>query len=189
MKKLLITASVALLGVTTANAQLQKGNWMVGAHVANVKFTNGFAMDLTPKLGYFIQDRWAVGALVGLGISSPAGSSTTQTTYSVAPFTRYYFSGAEVDKLLNNGAFFAEGSAGFGGDNSGSGSSTNGVELGIGAGYAYFITPTVGLEGLLKFQGLAGGGNTNFNGNLYLGVGFQIYLPNSKAKAALRDQQ
>ena len=188
MKKLLITGAVALMGIT-ANAQLQQGNWMVGAQVANVKFTNGFAMSLSPNLAYFIQDRWALGAQVGLDVLSPEGTSDTQTNWSIAPFTRYYFTSNEVDNLLNNGAFFAEGSAGFGGNNSSVGDSTNGVELGIGAGYAYFITPNVGLEGLLKYKGLVGGGNTNSQGDLYLGVGFQIYLSNSKARAAARDQQ
>ncbi len=188
MKKLVLGAAALVLGVT-ANAQLQQGNWMVGAQVANVKFTNGFNMNLTPKLAYFVQDRWALGAQVGLNVSSPEGTSDTQTDWSIAPFTRYYFANNEIDNLLNNGVFFAEGSAGFGGNNSSAGDSTNGVELGIGAGYAYFITPSVGLEGLLKYQGLVGGGNTNAQGNLYLGIGFQIYLPSSKAKAALRDQQ
>lgn len=188
MKKVILSGVLALLGIT-ANAQLQEGNWMVGAQVANIKFTNGFNMNLTPKLGYFIQDRWVVGALVDLDVSSPEGTSKTQTDWSIAPFTRYYFSSNEVNNLLNNGAFFAEGSAGFGGNNSNAGDSTNGVDLGIGAGYSYFITPTVGLEGLLKYQALVGGGNTNSQGNLYLGVGFQIYLPNSKANAALKDQQ
>lgn len=188
MKKLLVAGALALFGFS--QAQLQEGNWMVGASVANFKFTNGFNMSLTPKLGYFIQDRWAIGGQVGLDLYSPeGGDSKTQTTWSIAPFTRYYFSGAEIDNLLNNGAFFAEGSVGFGGDNSSGGNSTNGVDLGIGAGYAYFITPNVGLEGLLKFQGLAGGGNKNFNGNLYLGVGFQIYLSGNRAEKALNDEQ
>ncbi len=188
MKKLLITGAVALLGIT-AQAQLQQGNWMVGAEVADVRFTNGFNMNLTPKLAYFVQDRWAIGAEVGLDINSPEGDSSTQTDWSIAPFTRYYFGANEIDNLLSNGVFFAEGSAGFGGNNSSAGNSTNGALLGIGAGYAYFITPSVGLEGLLKYKGLVGGGNKNSQGNLYLGIGFQIYLPNSKAKAALRDQQ
>ena len=188
MKKLFLAGALALLGVT-ANAQVQESNWMVGAQVANVKFTNGFKMNLTPKLGYFIQDKWAVGAQVGLNISSPEGTSDTQTDWSIAPFTRYYFGNNEVNNLLNNGMFFAEGSLGFGGNNSSTGDSTNGVDLGIGAGYSYFITPTVGLEGLLKYQGLVGGGNKSSQGNLFLGVGFQIYLPNSKANAALKDQQ
>lgn len=188
MKKFFLTGALALLGVT-ANAQVQQGNWMVGAQVANVKFTNGFNMHLTPKLGYFIQDKWVVGALVDLDISSPEGSDKTQTDWSIAPFTRYYFGNNEINNLLNNGMFFAEGSVGFGGKNSNAGNSTNGAILGIGGGYSYFITPTVGLEGLLKYEATVGGGNKNSQGDLFLGVGFQIYLPNSKANAALKDQQ
>ena len=187
MKKLLLAGALAVFGLS--GAQIQQGNWMVGAQVANFKFTNGFNMNLTPKLGYFIQDRWAVGAEVCLNVYSPEGSGDTQTTWHVGPFTRYYFSSTEVDSMLRNGAFFGEGSVGFGGDNSSAGNSTNGVNLGIGAGYAYFLTPNVGLEGLLKFQALAGGGNKNANGNLFLGVGFQIYLPTSRASAVLQDQQ
>lgn len=184
MKKLFFFAGIiaATLFSGNANAQIQKGNLMVGADLANFKFTNGFQMALNPKIGYFVKDNWAVGANVGLDVVSPQGTGSTQTSYTVGAFTRYYFNDKEIDTLLKHGRFFAEGTVGFGGDNSSSGNSTNGVDLGVGAGYAYFITPNIGLEGLLKFQGLAGGGNTNFNGNLYLGVGFQIYLPSAKAK-------
>lgn len=190
MKKLFSMAAVVAAGLlSTTNAQIQKGNWMVGGQVSNIKFTNGFNMNLMPKLGYFIQDNWAIGGQVNLDIASPEGTSDTQTTWSVGAFTRYYFNNSEVNTLLNNGRFFAEGTAGIGGDNSGSGNSTNGLDLGVGAGYSYFITKSVGLEALLKFQGLVGGGNNNFNGNLYLGIGFQIYIPTSSAKAALKDRQ
>ena len=190
MKKIILGATLLVAGLFgTVNAQIQEGNWMVGASVANMKFTNGFDMSLTPKLGYFVKDNWAIGGQVGLKVTSPEGTSATQTSYTVGAFTRYYFSDGQVDNLLNNGRFFAEGTVGFGGDNSNVGSSTNGIDLGIGAGYSYFVTKNVGLEGLLKYQGLAGGGNNNFNGNLYLGVGFQIYLPSAKAKAALRDKK
>ena len=184
MKKLFLSLGIAGMAFLSGNAsaQIQQGNVMVGANVANFKFTNGFQMNLNPKVGYFIRDNWAVGGDVGLDIASPAGSSATQTNWSVGAFTRYYFNDSEVESLLRHGRFFGEGSVGFGGTNSNQGASTNGVELGIGAGYAYFLTPNVGLEGLLKFKGLAGGGNTNFNGDLFLGVGFQIYLPTSKAK-------
>ncbi len=188
MKKLILAAVVAMFS-TNAAAQLQQGNWMVGAQVANIKFTNGFNMNLTPKLGYFVQDRWAVGAEVDLTVDSPEGTSDTTTDWGIGAFTRYYFAPNEIDNLLRNGVFFAEGTAGVGGKNSSAGNSTNGLELGIGAGYSYFITNNVGLEGLLKYKGTVGGGNTTAQGNLYLGVGFQIYLPNSRAKAALRDQQ
>ena len=186
MKKLFLAGAVALFGLS--NAQIQKGNWMVGGQVANIRFTNGFTLDLTPQLGYFIQDNWAVGGRVNLNIADQTNGGTT-TNIDLGAFTRYYFSGDEVATLTNNGRFFLQGDVGFSGINQSSGATTNGVGLGIGAGYAYFITPNVGLEGLLRFAGVAGGGNKNFNGNLGLGIGFQIYLPSSRAKAALQDKQ
>lgn len=187
MKKLILAGALAIFGMS--NAQLQKTNWMVGSDLMNIRFTNGFAMNLNPKAAYFIQDRWAVGAQVNLGIQKVNGSDTTQTNWGVAPFTRYYFSNNEVDNLLKNGAFFGEGSVGFAGVNSGGGNSTNGVDLGIGAGYAYFITNNVSVEGLLKYDGIVGGGNKNTNGDLNFGLGFNIYLPNNAAKKVVRDQQ
>lgn len=190
MKKLVLGAAIFAAGLFTANAQIQEGNWMVGGQVANVKFTNGFNMDLTPQVGYFVKDNWAIGGLVSLNVGSPAGSRATQTDWGLKAFTRYYFGPNEVNTLLNNGRFFTEGSAGFGGKNSsGNGLSTNGLGLGIGAGYSYFVTNNISLDALLKFDTSVGGGNKIANGDLGLNVGFQIYLPTSKAKAALKDQQ
>lgn len=186
MKKLFLAGALALFGLS--NAQIQKGNWMVGGQVANVKFTNGFNLSLTPQVGYFIEDNWAVGGEVGLSIADQTNGGTT-TNIDLGAFTRYYFGPNEVDSILKNGRFFAQGNVGFTGINQSSGATTNGVGLGIGAGYAYFLTPNVSLEGLLKFSGVAGGGNQNFNGNLGLNVGFQIYLPNAKAKQVLKDNQ
>ena len=187
MKKLFLASAIGLFGM--ASAQLQQGNWMVGSDLMNMKFTNGFQLSLNPKAAYFVQDRWAVGAGVQLDVYKAQGVGDTQTNWAISPFTRYYFSDAQMDNLLKNGAFFAEGSLGFGGNNSGGGSSTNGLKYGIGAGYAYFITQNVSVEGLLKFDGITGGGNNNQSGDVRLGVGFNIYLPSGKAKQVLKDQQ
>ncbi|MDO4225784.1 MAG: hypothetical protein Q4C75_07825, partial [Bergeyella zoohelcum] len=87
-----------------------------------------------------------------------------------------------------NGRFFAQGEVGFSGINQKGAATTNGIGLGIGAGYAYFINKNIALEGLLKLNGSVGGGNQSFNGNVRLGVGFQIFLPSAKIKAALKDK-
>lgn len=189
MKKLIFAAAIAVLGVSSANAQLSQGTWMVGGSVADMNFTNGFRASLTPQLGYFIKDRIAVGGRVGLKIQNVNGVSGTQTDWTAGVFSRYYFGANEVDNLLDNGRFFVQGDAGFGGKNSNQGSTTNGVDLGIGAGYAYFITPTVGLEGLLRVGGKVGGGNTTTQTDVNLNIGFQIYLPSRTAKKAINDNQ
>lgn len=182
MKKILLASALGLFGM--ANAQLQKGNWMVGSDLMGMKFTNGLDIRVNPKAAYFIHDRWAIGAGVALSVQKPNGTSTTQTNWSIAPFTRYYFTSTEIDSMLKNGAFFGEGSAGFGGNNSSGGDTTNGVQLGIGAGYAYFITNNVSVEGLLKLGTTVGGGNKSGDADLTLGVGFNIYLPTSTVRSA-----
>lgn len=188
MKKLLLAGAFAVFG--WANAQTQQGNWMVGGQVANMQFTNGVNINLTPQVGYFVKDNWAVGGQVGLNIYSPQGSGAgTQTNWTLGAFTRYYLGANEGNTLLKNGKFFGEGSIGFGGSNSSVGSSTNGIDLGIGAGYAYFITNNVSLDALLKFDGKVGGGSSFGKGDLGLRIGFQIYLPTARVKSALRDEQ
>lgn len=185
MKKVLLAAAFGIFGL--ANAQIQKGNWMVGGSVANMQFTNNLNLTLNPKAGYFVADRFVVGAGVDLSVSKTKGSSDVATNWGIAPFARYYFTSTEIDSMLKNGAFFAEGSAGFGGNNTNSGSSTNGVNLGLGAGYAYFITPNVSLEGMLKLSTTTGVGDPT--ANLGASVGFNIYLPTKTVKAAARDRQ
>ncbi len=176
MKKILCIAVMSLFGGASANAQLSQGTYMVGGNVANMDFTNGFNASITPQVGYFFRDRVAAGAQLGLNIR-PKGTSDTQTNWTLGLFSRYYFGENEIDNLLSNGRFFAQGDLGFGGNNPSTGDSTNGVDLGIGAGYSYFITPTVGLEGLLRVGGKVGGGNTNSQTDVTLNLGFQIYLP------------
>ncbi|MDO5104603.1 hypothetical protein, partial [Capnocytophaga sp.] len=172
---------------STVSAQIQKGNWMVGGQVADMKFTNGLNINLYPQAGYFIADNFAVGALVGLGVYKAKGSSDTQTNWNLGGFGRYYI-GKDYVNLLKNGRFFGEGSFGFGGNNSSVGSTTNGVDLGVGAGFAYFITRNISLDAVLKFNAVVGGGNTAGQGDLGLRIGFQIFLPTAKVKAALQDK-
>lgn len=186
MKKILLASAIGLFGM--ANAQLQEGNWMVGSSLADMQFTNGLSLSLTPKAGYFVSDRFVVCAGVELSVDKPNGSSVSQTNWAIAPFARYYFTNSEINSMLNNGAFFAEGSAGFGGNNSSAsgGSNANGVKLGAGAGYAYFITQNVSVEGMLKLNTITGAGNT---ANVGAQVGFNIYLPSKTVKAAAADRQ
>lgn len=186
MKKILLAGAFALFGLS--NAQIQEGNWMVGGQVANMQFTNGVNVNLTPQVGYFVKDNWAIGAKVGLNVYSPKGASGTQTNWDLGAFTRYYLGKNDVNTILKNGRFFGEGTVGFGGVNSSVASSTNGIQLGIGAGYAYFITKNVSLDAVLKFTTTAGAGSSAGKGDLGLNVGFQIFLPTSKVKDALRDK-
>jgi hypothetical protein len=61
------------------------------------------------------------------------------------------------------------------------------VQLGIGPGVSYFITPNVALDGILKYDVIIGGGNSTTSHQLNVGVGFQIFLPTAKARAIIRE--
>ncbi|RZA00040.1 MAG: hypothetical protein EOP47_15180 [Sphingobacteriaceae bacterium] len=180
MKKFLL---VTLLGVSAlafnANAQIQKGNIFVGGNFANLSLglddSKVFSVDITPKAAWFIQDNIALGGYLNLGIETAKGSNTT-TNYGVGALGRYY-TGTDVE-VLRHGRFFAEATAGIGGINvSNGGGNTNGFDFGVGPGFAYFITPNIGVETLLKYNGTTGFGNAGYQSGLNLSFGLQIYLP------------
>lgn len=180
MKKLLVIALFALTATGfKANAQIQQGNVLVGGNFANINLGLNdpkiFSLDITPKAAWFVKDNVALGGYVNLGIQTAKGSNTT-TSYGVGALGRYY-TGSDVE-ILRHGRVFGEGTVGIGGVNvSNGGGNTNGLNFSFGPGFAYFVTPNIGLETLLKYNGLGGFGSQGYQSNLNLSFGFQIYLP------------
>ena len=188
MKKILALLVVAMSVATVSHAQLQKGNVIVGGDLAdfNLGLRKGstFSMALTPKAAWFINSNFAVGAYVDLEVQTLGGNGQGSIiNYGIGPLARYYVNNPKVN-LLQHGRFFVEGNAGIGGINytKSGGGTTNGLDLGIGPGYAYFITPNIGLETLLKVKSTVGFGTTASSSLLDLNVGFQIYLPGRATK-------
>ena len=155
MKKftLLFLLSIFAAGFT-AEAQIQKGNVMVGSNFADINlglnYPHDFSFNITPKAAWFVEDNIALGGVVNLGINS-AKNAPTKTSYGVAALGRYY-TGSDVS-VLKHGRFFGEAAFGFGGQNiSDGGGNTNGLNFSVGPGFAYFVTPSIGLETLLKYN-------------------------------------
>lgn len=195
MKKrtILLFVGIAMACIFRADAQIQKGNLMVGANLADMslglqKDNTNFSLSINPKLGYFIQDNIAIGGEVNLGFATAKGY--TDINYLVGAFGRYYFSDQQAI-LLKHSRFFIEANAGISGENHKPkdmpSSSTNGLGIGFGPGVAYFITPNIGLEALLKYNLLVGFGSATTVNRLSFGLGFQIYLPTKKARALYND--
>ncbi len=69
---------------------------------------------------------------------------------------RYYINDKQLNDLIGHSRFFVEGNVGIEGDNPATGDNTNGLGLGLGPGWAYFITPNIGLEALLQYCGIVG---------------------------------
>ncbi|MGH1519501.1 hypothetical protein [Chryseobacterium sp. JK1] len=194
MKRLILTGILAVAGLTaTANAQIQKGNWMVGSSIVASNFGlntgGGYNISLQPKAAYFLQDNVAVGGYVDLGFNKVAKGSPTNFVYKVGALGRYYVSPGEkgIDNLLHHGRWFFEGNVGIGGTSTEGGNSTTGLDFGAGPGYSYFITPNIGVEGLVKYNGVAGFGSEGLTSTLTFNVGFSIYLPTSKGKQIIND--
>ncbi|OKS87497.1 hypothetical protein [Mucilaginibacter polytrichastri] len=180
MKKYLIFSIMGLIVLSfSAKAQIQQGNVLVGGNFANLSLgldnSKVFSVDLTPKAAWFIQDNVALGGYVNFGLQSAHNSSTT-TNYGVGALGRYY-TGKDVE-VLRHGRFFGEATVGVGGINvSDGGGHTNGLDFSFGPGFAYFVTPSIGLETMLKYNGVGGFGNAGYQSTLGLSFGLQVYLP------------
>jgi hypothetical protein len=181
MRKALVMSVFSILaGMYVAKAQLQKGNVLVGGDIASFDLGlnegNSFNMRIDPKAAWFIQNNVAVGGFIDIGLSTAKGAGTT-VNYGVGALGRYYFSQAEVN-VLRQTRLFLEATVGLSGVNPAFGGNTNGLGLGFGPGLAHFITSNIGLEALLKYNGVIGFGSAATSSRLQLGIGFQIYLPN-----------
>ncbi|WP_462265024.1 hypothetical protein [Mucilaginibacter sp.] len=189
MKKFIYLSTIlAVVFTLSASAQIQKGNVLLGGDLADIRLgldnSKVFQFNVTPKAAWFVEDNVAVGAYVNLGVLTAHNSSTT-FTYGVGTFGRYY-TGTDVE-VLRHGRFFGEANIGIGGVNvSDGGGNTNGLNFGFGPGFAYFVTPSVGLETLLKYNGVGGFGNAGYQSTLTLNFGLQVYLPGRGTAAKVR---
>ena len=181
MKKITLAAFALFTFIFSANAQIQKGNVLIGADLANLQLgldqPTSFSVSLAPKAAWFIQDNVALGAYGNLGLATVKGNGTT-TSYGIGALGRYYGGKASAPEIIKHTRLFLEANVGINGVNlPANGGSTNGLGLGIGPGIAYFITPSIGLETLLKYNGIVGFGSSAYANNVSLNFGFQVYLP------------
>lgn len=109
MKKVLLLGAVALF--TSLNAQTEKGSWVIGGSTTigfnniSTKYSVGnnsntepsvSTFTLTPSVGYFVQDKLAVGLDLGfVSMSQKDGDDKyTVSTLSAMPTATYYFKSA-----------------------------------------------------------------------------------------------
>jgi hypothetical protein len=176
--------TITLFSFLTANAQITKGNWMVGG-TGNFssyenKFQNngtevsnkGIGISISPNIGYFFKDKFAIGSIVSIGYTNPQDFESS-TSYSIGPFVRYYF--LKVDNQIN---LFAEASYLFGESKLGNNkSASNGY--GFKAGPVFYFNNSVGLEVTIDYnstQLLPSSSGKSVANNLQIGLGFQIHL-------------
>jgi hypothetical protein len=183
MKNLnLFFIAIALFTFSNTNAQITKGNWMVGGSGSftnynstyynnNVETTQtGYGFNISPNLGYFIADNFAVGTVVGFSFSNPSGKNNNSHGYGLAPFVRYYFRKSDkmINPFLQTSYGFNEGKSDFGGSNKSSGYNVKG-------GSAIFLNNSVALELSVDYNSSKNNAKSKSN-NFIVGIGFQIHL-------------
>ncbi len=144
-----------LVTYSNLSAQTESGTYLLGGNAQFLATGDVTVLSLSPNVGYFVADNWALGlraALVAVEESS---------SWNIGPFTRYYF-GKKA-----NGKFFGQ----LAGNIGGSDNADVVFGLGVGAGYALFLNQSVALEFTGGYE-RAGEGNGIFG----LGVGFQIHF-------------
>ncbi|TRX36359.1 hypothetical protein [Flavobacterium restrictum] len=188
MKIIKLCLCLILLFSLTSNAQISKGNWMMGgsANFSHNKYTSGeystegTILAISPNIGYFFIDKLAIGTLgeLSLTFEKKANSSVNSNyfSYGIGPFIRYYF--LEKEKEIN---IFSEVSYAIQKINQTNSKLEN---FNVKTGAVYFLNSSVGLEVALNYlnQNTSNGEKNSSsyfqgkNNSFFLGVGFQIHL-------------
>lgn len=169
---------LALFITITTNAQITKGNWMVGGsasfksykseNINNGSLVNNNYVDLSPDFGYFLIDKFVVGAKSNFGYTGYEGANGKG--YNVGPFARYYF--LKPEKTVN---FFTQVNFGYGEYINSVNSKYPTRNYGFKAGSVIFFNNSVGLEMALEYN--KANENSTLNNSFYqFTIGFQIHL-------------
>src|ERR687889_2891696 len=97
MKKITVMLAIMLsAGAYVGQAQIQRGNVLVGGDISNFNLRLGeaseFTMEINPKAAWFIKDNTALGAYVNLQLSTAKGLGT-DFLYGFGALARQYLSG------------------------------------------------------------------------------------------------
>lgn len=177
MRKITFFILLALL-VNITNAQITKGNWMLGGEVSysstdynseNFSSVKSYYLKISPQAGFFFRDKLAAG--VKAGINSEGVRVNNFTDFNIGPFVRYYFLSPE-----NRVNLLAEGLYQYGFDKFSNANSVSKNTFSFSVGPAIYFNSVVGLEILAsystyKFADIEGRNNT-----IMIGVGLQVHL-------------
>ena len=99
MKKILLTLTLSISAFIIANAQTEKGDWMVGGGFRLNTSDNNTEIALTPNAGAFVINNLALGG--NLGFAYVKSGDTKVTSFGIGPFVRYYFTNANVRPIFH----------------------------------------------------------------------------------------
>ena len=167
MKKTIYTI-ILMAGYLFASAQTETGDWMVGGSFRLNTGDNNTTIGLTPNAGVFIIRNLAIGGNIGFDYSKLGNNKTTD--FRIGPFTRYYFTQANVRPILHGYFNYVNRQIKVVTSNT-----EKGINFFLGAGAAIFLNEQVSLDALMgynhtKLKDFDG------NGGFAMTIGFQVYL-------------
>ncbi len=167
MKKIFFTVLLAA-AYLFVSAQTETGDWMVGGSFRLNTGDNNTSIGLTPNAGVFIIRNLAIGGNVGFDYSKLGDNKTTD--FRIGPFTRYYFTQANVRPILHGYFNYVNRQIKLVNSNT-----EKGINFFLGAGAAIFLNEQVSLDALMgynhtKLKDFDG------NGGFAMTIGFQVYL-------------
>lgn len=173
-----------LLFSILANAQITKGNWMVGGSGSFVNYKNtypdnntkttytGNDLFLLPNVGYFVVDNFSIGSIVAFSFVNPSGPDNNTLSFGLAPFVRYYF--RKSDKIINP---FLQASYSFNRSKNQLQDGHNKFsEYRLKGGSAFFLNSSVALEITIEYNSSINNVNNTQYDNFTTGIGLQIHL-------------
>jgi hypothetical protein len=176
MKSILLSALFGLCFLSLSG-QPAKGTWMLGGDVrfqSNVGGNTFNALSLSPRAGYFVTDRLALG--MGGGVYAGRTVFNRYSGLSVSPFARYYFpiKKTNLSLLLETGGSFSSGRF--------DGQTSNTWRIQASGGINYFLTPEFALEAMLGIGQVFPEIGEDFTETDYR-IGFQVFLPRKDREA------
>ncbi len=167
MRKILLSL-VLVLSFAYAQAQTEKGDWMVGGGFQLNTSDDNTQIALTPNAGLFVINNLAVGGNLVFDYSKDGNNKITE--FGIGPFVRYYFTKANVRPILHANLNFTSLRI-----KAPSFSNTeNGLNYFLAGGAAIFISDQVSIDGLMGYAHSKYG--SSGNGGFALIIGFQVYL-------------
>lgn len=205
MKKLLVMSAIALFGLV--NAQTEKGSWVAGGSTtlgfnsttSKVKY-NGESVDgpksttfnVTPSVGYFVANNFAIGLDLGFKSTKNEGSQyilgeefdyeSTESTVIVMPTATYYFkSASKIMPYLGAGVGYFSNTMKYPADYFNieeTKFTTDGLAWGAKGGVVFLVTPSVGIDLGLAYVNTSNRENDVKNSTNTFGVnaGFSFFF-------------
>ena len=179
-RTLVVLAAVHFCSI--CNCQLTKKNWMIGGSLSFSSQKTQFPLNeskstqfgITPKIGYFLADKWALGILGSFNydIYSVNNIKSKTTTYGIGSFMRYYFLTTENKYNIQTECYASYNNS----KNNLQGKGGGFYSYGTLVGPVVYFNSSVGIELLLGYRGYKEISNSTRNNGFHLNLGIQVHL-------------